>query len=159
MNVRTGIALLASAGLLFFAAGCGDDDGDDGSDDATVTETTDDAADDASDDATDDDGDDGLEFELETEDDTVDFDGTAQSCDNPDESTLSVEFTDGTGTATVEVSGGTGSVVVTGGPEFEGRIEQFQIGDDGSVTASGHGTIADDSAQPTTFTLTGSCMP
>jgi hypothetical protein len=101
---------------------------------------------------------DPLTFTLVTGDGTIDMTGTADSCDNPDESTLSTSFSDGTTTVTVDVTGGSGGITVSGGTEFEGTVESAMVGDAGDVEITGFGSVADDSAgEPTGFAIGGSC--
>ncbi|KAA1418321.1 hypothetical protein FE697_021100 [Mumia zhuanghuii] len=157
MTTSRALASAAAVLVLLATAACGDDDPDD--DDTPTPAATTDAPSEATPTtgATSGSDDDRMEFELDTADDSVDVDGAATACDNPDEGTLNVTFADDGATVVVAVSGGTGSVTVSGSTEFEGRITSMIIGDDGSVNASGEGTLADDTAQPTTFTLEGRC--
>ena len=98
-----------------------------------------------------------LQFEMATSDGSADVQGQADGCDNPDEESLSTSFTDGTTTVTIDASGGSGSIVVSGGTEYEGTIESLQVGDDGTVSITGTGGAADDSAGAGAFAIAGSC--
>ncbi|BDZ41314.1 hypothetical protein GCM10025865_06130 [Paraoerskovia sediminicola] len=100
---------------------------------------------------------DPLQFMMKTADGAVDLDGTASSCDSADEENLAVSFTDGDATVDIDVADGAGTVTVTGGPEFEGTADMFEIGDDGTVNITGTGSAADDSATATAFTVLGGC--
>ncbi|WP_370615686.1 hypothetical protein [Mumia sp. Pv 4-285] len=166
MTRSRALASAAAVLVLLATAACTDDDDPDDDDTPAPTATTDAPSEPTpttgatSDD--DDNDNDPMEFDLDTADDSVDVDGVASVCENPDASTLNVTFVedgaaDDGATVVVTVSGGSGSVVVSGSTEFEGRITSMMIADDGAVSASGEGSLADDTAQPTTFTLEGRC--
>lgn len=95
-------------------------------------------------------------FVLTTDNDDIRVSGNSQAgCTNPDETTLEVSFTDGTLVVQVSAEDGEGTVIVPG--FFEGTIDSIQVGDLGDVFISGRGSLADDTAEPTTFDVTGSC--
>ncbi|MEQ6902068.1 hypothetical protein [Nocardioides sp. YIM 152588] len=98
-----------------------------------------------------------LQFQMATADGAIALTGTADACTNPDETTLAVTFTDGTTTVAVDASGGGGGIVVSGGTQFEGRVDTLVVGDVGNVEITGHGALADDTAEPTEFTILGGC--
>jgi len=160
---RTLAAAAVALTLPAFLTACGDDEAD------TTTTTEADGGDSGSSgssgtDATEttdapDDGEGAMDgaksFEMTTADGSFSVSGTADSCDNPTESTLKVTFSDGTTEVEVDATNGSGSVVAAG--EFEGTVESVSVGDAGDVTVSGRGSIADPGASPTTFEITGSC--
>src|SRR6478736_5951366 len=84
------------------------------------------------------------EFSFSTADGKLSVAGTASTCENPDKATLSVTFEGDNATVTVAVTGGKGSVVVTGDDGFQGTISNVQVADSGDVDASGTGATADD---------------
>jgi hypothetical protein len=94
-------------------------------------------------------------FELTTADNRVSLSGKAQSCTSNGETTLSVVFSNGSKEVIVSATNGTGRVMMPG--QFEGTIQSISVGDTGSVRITGKGSAADDTAKPTTFTVTGNC--
>jgi len=95
-------------------------------------------------------------FVLTSDNDDIRVSGNSLSgCTNPDETTLEVSFTDGTLEVQVSAVAGEGTVIVPG--IFEGTIDSIMVGDAGDVFISGRGSLADDTAEPTTFDVTGSC--
>ncbi|TIC85035.1 hypothetical protein E8D34_13205 [Nocardioides sp. GY 10113] len=169
----TGRIAIAVGALALVLTGCGDDDPPANASSST-TQTASDAAatptdaaptsdaptSDAGDEATGDPADGAvgsLPFRLVTADGSIEVDGTAEACDNPDEANLATSFTDGTTTVTVNGVDGAGSITISGGTQFEGRIDSLMVGDAGNVAITGHGALADDAATPTGFTIEGSC--
>ena len=96
-----------------------------------------------------------MEFRLTTADDSITVQGTAGECAGPGDTSLETEFSDGTNTVRVAVADGSGTVTVPG--IFEGTVEDISIGESGIVSMFGRGSLADDSAQPTTFEVVGIC--
>jgi hypothetical protein len=94
-------------------------------------------------------------FELTTADNSVSLSGKAQSCTSNGETTLSVVFSNGSKEVIVSATNGTGQVMMPG--QFEGTIQSISVGDTGAVRITGKGSAADDTAKPTTFTITGNC--
>jgi len=94
-------------------------------------------------------------FELTTADNSVSLSGKAQSCTSNGETTLSVVFSNGSKEVIVSATNGTGQVMMPG--QFEGTIQSISVGDTGAVRITGKGSVADDTAKPTTFTITGNC--
>lgn len=82
------------------------------------------------------------------------------SCDNPDETTITLEAqTDDPEDPlllSVEATDGTGTIVLSGAEEAEGTVEQIEVDDSDQITASGTMGPADDPSDDT-FELTGSC--
>lgn len=84
------------------------------------------------------------------------------SCENPGETTLklSAQSNDLEDPIILEIdaTGGKGTIVLSGGDEREGTVDQLVVGDTGEITASGVLNIADSSdAGDNTFELTGNC--
>lgn len=97
-----------------------------------------------------------LQFELTTANGDVTVRGSSDGCTNPSETTLDVEFTDGTNEVVISAEDGEGSVIIPG--LFEGTIDEIAVGDIGNVMISGRGGLADDSAEATTFEVLGNCI-
>lgn len=165
----TRAATIAVAGVLVLSfSGCSTGDDDSTPSDATSESASPTPSSDGTADGTDEGADDGADdggapaggktFTMRTADGEIILDGAAPTCDNPGESTLAVTFssTDGT-TVSVDAEDGKGSVRVSGATEFEGKIIAVTVGDSGDVAISGEGSLADDSAEPTSFTISGSC--
>lgn len=147
------LAVLLCTGLL--ATACGDDDTDVAGDGTTSTSAT--AGDGDAVDPTSEVVDEAAgSFELTTADGSMAVAGTATDCRiGDDRSSLRVTFSGSSQDVDVDAADGGGSVTVTG--EFEGRIDSMSIDDSGEVAISGTGTISDDSAEPTTFEVNGTC--
>ncbi len=84
------------------------------------------------------------------------------SCNNPGETTLTLKAQsndlEDPIIMDVDATGGKGTIVLSGGDEREGTVDQLMVGDTGEITASGVLNIADDSdTSNNTFELTGNC--
>jgi hypothetical protein len=83
------------------------------------------------------------------------------SCVNPGETSLTLdaqtEEDENPVLLALEAEGATGTIVLSGGDEAEGTVDELMVGDTGEITASGQLTAADDSAEPAGYTLTGNC--
>ena len=97
------------------------------------------------------------DFTMKTKDGSLTVAGAADRCQNPSETTLVVTFAGDGSTVKVNVKNSNGGVVVSGSNGFEGRVTSIMVGDTGNVMISGKGSAADDSARPTSFTITGTC--
>jgi hypothetical protein len=139
---RTAILTAAFAALWLVATGCGDD-----SDDASTTTAA--PADGESLPST------ALLFETDDGAIRVEIDGSTCTSTSASDFTASGED-DGT-TLTASAQAMSGSVVLSGATEFEGRIDSAEVGETGTLRAFGVGSVADDSATPVEFTLTGQC--
>ncbi|MCP4434873.1 MAG: hypothetical protein GY812_05135 [Actinomycetia bacterium] len=163
MARRALISLIALTALCAVPLACGDDDGTDDvtTDSQAVQQETDSTEPGGEGESGGDAGSDGsfqlttMEFRLTTADDSVTVQGTASECADPGETTLTTEFSDGTNTVLVSATDGTGTVTIPG--VFEGMVEDMSVGDTGIVSIIGRGSIADDSATPTTFEVIGIC--
>ncbi|MBW9216065.1 hypothetical protein KV102_14595 [Mumia sp. zg.B53] len=159
MSMSRAVAAASVVLVLLATAACSDDD-DDPDDQAqptaTATDTTEPSPG-ATATATLESEDEAGEFELDTTDDSVDVDGRASECQSPDDATLKVTFTDEGTTVTADISGGTGTVTVTGGIEFEGDVASVQVSDNGTLNAFGQGSLSRPGAEKTAFTLVGRC--
>lgn len=97
------------------------------------------------------------DFTMTTKDGSVEITGPVTACENPDETSLETEFSDGSSTVDIDVERGRGEVDVEGATQFEGRVSSIQVGDTGMVTIAGKGGLSDDSAPTTAFMITGTC--
>lgn len=159
MSMSRAVAAASAVLVLLATAACSDDDEPDDQDQpaATATDTTEPSPQGATATATLESEDEAGEFELDTADDSVDVDGRASECQSPDDATLKVTFTDEGTTVTADISGGTGTVTVTGGIEFEGDVASVQVSDNGTLNAFGQGSLSRPGAEKTAFTLVGRC--
>lgn len=93
-----------------------------------------------------------------TTSDGVDAALDVTSCDNPGETTISLEATNETADLEMDAAGGSGTIIFDSSDgRREGTVDSVQVGDTGNITASGTLSAADDSAGTATFELTGSC--
>lgn len=97
---------------------------------------------------------------LETSD-GLDLTMTVSGCESQGETTLKfVAHTEGEDqiVLSLDATGGEGTVVLSGGDEREGTIDQVMVSDSGEITVSGTlGTADDGSPDGSTFELTGNC--
>jgi hypothetical protein len=94
--------------------------------------------------------------------DGLDVTMVVSGCESPGETTLKfvarTEDDENPIVLSLDATGGQGTIVLSGGDEREGTVDQLMVGDRGEITASGTLNIADDSASGTsTFELTGDC--
>ncbi len=144
--LRTLAAVACAAALAGGLVACGDDD-DSGSstEEPATTAATTSAAPAAG------------TVQLTTSD-GVDITLDLESCSSDGETDLTLRASSETADLSVEATAGTGPVMLTSADgDREGRADSVTVGDDGEFTATGPLTLADDTAEPATFELTGNC--
>lgn len=93
-----------------------------------------------------------------TTSDGLDVTMDVTSCDNPGETSISLTAETESSDLQMDATGNSGTIFYESSDgNREGTVDSIQVGDTGSITASGSLGVADDSADPATFELTGQC--